>query len=102
MRKKQNRLCFTLEINRRPVLVLSASSPQAALARIQEDWFAEELERMRSSGKPILRFGDTRSVRAAYPNEIGELELGRGFDEARGEDTKYAFAFLIPVDSEPN
>ncbi|MCS3932190.1 hypothetical protein M2175_007221 [Bradyrhizobium elkanii] len=30
------------------------------------------------------------------------MELGRGLDEARGEDAKYGFAFLVPIDVPPN
>lgn len=33
---------------------------------------------------------------------VAAVSLQRGLDGARGEDTKYAFAFLIPIDLEPN
>jgi hypothetical protein len=99
---KQPNVCFTLEIDRRPVLVLSAISLQSASKRTSEDWFMEELQRMRSGGKPIFRPGDERVVRPARPDEAARLELERSLDEVRGEDTKYAFAFLIPIDGDPN
>lgn len=40
-----------------------------------------------------------RLVRPARPEEIAELELRRGLDDARGEDLKYCFAFLVPIDA---
>jgi hypothetical protein len=33
---------------------------------------------------------------------MAAVSLQRGLDGARGEDAKYAFAFLIPIDLEPN
>lgn len=94
--------CFTLEINQRPVLALSATSLRSARARAEEPWFLEELERMRCNCGPLLRSCDQRLVRPARPEEIAELELRRGLDEARGEDLKYCFAFLVPIDAELN
>jgi hypothetical protein len=93
---------FVLEINRTPVLAFDATSDRAARARVREPWFIEELARMRSNGKPILSPNDQCRVRAALPTEMAAVSLQRGLDGARGEDTKYAFAFLIPVDPEPN
>ena len=98
-RQKQS---FALEINWRPVLALSATSLRPARARVEEPWFLEELDRMRSNGRPLLRPRDKRLVRSARPEEIAELELRRGLDEARGEDLKYCFAFLVPIDAELN
>jgi hypothetical protein len=60
------------------------------------------MERMRSNGRILLSPSDERSVRPARPEEIGELELQRGLDEARGEDVKYCFAFLVAIDAELN
>jgi hypothetical protein len=99
--KRQER-CFTLEINHRPVLVFSGVSLRSAAKRVREDWFVYELECMRSNGRSILRPSDERLVRPAHPDEAAKLELERSLDEVRGEDTKYAFAFLIAVDSQPN
>ena len=99
---KRQQPCFTLEINRRPVLVLAAVSLRSAVRRSCEAWFTDELQRMQSGGKPILRAGDERLVRPARPDEAAKLELERGLDEARREDTKYSFAFLIQVDNDPN
>jgi hypothetical protein len=93
---------FVLEINRRPVLAFDATSDRSARARVREPWFVEELARMRSNGKPILGPNDHCRVRAASPTEMAAVSLERGLDGARGEDTKYAFAFLIPIDIEPN
>lgn len=71
--------------------------------RVREAWFVEELQRMRSEGRVLLLgSGDKLLVRPARPEEIGELEVQRGLDEARGEDLKYCFAFLVPIDSEVN
>jgi hypothetical protein len=91
-----------LEINQLPVLALSATSLLSARARVEEPWFLEELERMRSNCGPLPRSCDQRLVRPARPEEIAELELRRGLDEARGEDLKYCFAFLVPIDAELN
>jgi hypothetical protein len=94
--------CFALEINRRRVLAFSARSLGSAIARAEEPWFIEELERMRTDGSPLLRPHDERRVRPAQPEEIAELEVQRALDEARGEDLKYCFVFLIPIDAELN
>lgn len=100
--KERQTSCFTLEINQRPVLVLAAPSLSSAVRRISEDWFVEELGRMRSVGCSILRPRDRRQIRPANPEEVARLKLERSLDQVRGEDTKYAFAFLIPVDKDPN
>jgi hypothetical protein len=94
--------CFTLEINGRPVLTLSAASLRSARVRIGEAWFIEELERMRSGGHPVLSPDDKCLVRPATPEEAATLDLERAIDRIRGEDVKYAFAFLIRIDLEPN
>jgi hypothetical protein len=94
--------CFVLEINQRPVLAFSASSLRSARARVQEAWFVQELESMRSGGRPLLCPDHVRQVRLALPAEIAAVELGRGLDEARGENAKYGFAFLVPIDVPPN
>lgn len=94
--------CFTLEINHKPVLVLSESSLSSATKRTSENWFLQELEQMRSNGSPILGARDKRMIRPANPGECAKLELERSLDHVRGEDTKYAFAFLIPIDAVPN
>jgi hypothetical protein len=93
---------FVLEINRRPVLAFDATSDRSARARVREPWFIEELTRMRANGRPVLSPNDHCRVRVASPAEIAAVSLHRGVDAARGEDTKYAFAFLIPIDLEPN
>ena len=95
-------VCFTLEINGVPVLVISAASLPPAFRRVSEDWLLEELGRLRSNGKPIFLSLDEGHVRPAHPDENAKLQLERASDQLRGEDTKYAFAFLIPVDAEPN
>lgn len=82
--------CVTLEINRRPVLALTATSLLSAWAREEEPWFIEELGRMRSNGLAILRPGDERLVRPARPEEIAALELQHALDAARGEDASTA------------
>ena len=94
--------CFVLEINQRAVVAFSASSLRSARARVREAWFVEELEGMRSDGRPVLGPNDVQQVRAALPAETAAVELGRGLDEARGEDAKYGFAFLVPIDVPPN
>lgn len=94
--------CFVLEINQKAVLAFSARSLRSARARVQEVWFVEELGGMRSGGRPLLRPDDARLVRLALPAEIAAVELGRGLDEARGEDAEYGFAFLVPIDVPPN
>jgi hypothetical protein len=100
--KARQTRAFTLEIDRRPVLALSAASLRSAQARIGEAWFIEELERMRSNGKLILRPDDKCLVRPASPEEAAALDLERAVDQVRGEDVKYAFAFLVQIDREPN
>src|SRR5262249_40182435 len=92
---KALRLCFVLEINHRPVLVFSASSFQSAKARIHEPWFIEEMARIYAGGKPLMRSGDLRMVRPALPAEVAAIEVERSVEEARGEDVKYCFAFLV-------
>jgi hypothetical protein len=99
LREKQ---CFALEINRRPVLAFFAKSLRSARIQAGQSWFLEELERMRSNGKSLLSSGDERAVRPARPEEIKELEVQRGLDEEMGEDLKYCFAFLVPIDAELN
>ena len=94
--------CFVLEVNQRPILAFSARSLQSARTRVDEAWFVEELGGMRSGGRPLLDPDDVRHVRLALPAEIAAVELGRGLDEARGEDAKYGFAFLVPIDLPPN
>lgn len=94
--------CFVLEINQKAVLAFSAGSLRSARARVQEPWFVEELESMRSGGRPLLRPDDVRQVRPALPTEISAVELGRGLDVARGEDAKYGFAFLVAIDMQSN
>lgn len=94
--------CFVLEVNQCAVLAFSARSLQSARGRVQQAWFVEELERMHSGGRPLLGPDDVRQVRLALPAEIAKVELGRGLDEARGEDAKYGFAFLVPIDLPPN
>jgi hypothetical protein len=94
--------CFVLEVAGRPVLAFSAASMRAAKARAKELWFVEELGQMRSGGRPILCDGDDRSVRQASVVEAAQVELYRRLDDARGEDIKYCFAFLIAVDPTPN
>ena len=93
---------FVLEIDRTPVLAFDATSDRSARARVREPWFIEELARMRSNGRPVLGPNDHCRVRAALPTEMAAVSLQRGLDGARGEDAKYAFAFLIPIDLEPN
>jgi hypothetical protein len=93
------RLCFVLEINSRPVLVFSASSFRAAQARINEPWFIEEMARIRAGGKPLMRAGDLRLVRAALPAEVAAIDVECCVEEARGEDVKYCFAFLVSIDA---
>ena len=94
--------CFTLEVNQRPVLVLLAASLSSAQKRVAEDWFVEELGKMHSNGRPILSARDTSVIRLASPEEAARLEVERSIDKVRGEDTKYVFAFLVPIDNEPN
>jgi hypothetical protein len=94
--------CFVLEINQRAVLAFSAQSLRSAEARVRDAWFVEELQAMRSSGQPLLRPSDVCRVRSALPGETAAVELGRGLDEARGDDTKYGFAFLVSIDAPPN
>jgi hypothetical protein len=96
------RSTFVLEINRRPILAFDATSLRSARSRISEPWFIEELARMRSHGRPLLGPNDHCRLRSASPTEMAAVSLGRSLDEARGEDTKYAFAFLMPIDIEPN
>jgi hypothetical protein len=96
------RSVFVLEINGKSILAFDATSLRSARSRIREPWFIEELARVRSNGRPIFGPNDHCHLRAASPTEIAAVTLGRGLDEARGEDTKYAFAFLIPIDVEPN
>jgi hypothetical protein len=94
--------CFTLEINGRPTLVLEAASLQAAIHRVSEDWFLEELAGMRSCGTALFRASDECLVRPARADETAKLQLERALDALQGEDTKYAFAFLIIIDTRPN
>lgn len=94
--------CFTLEINGQPALVMIAASLQAACRRVSEQWLLEELAGMRSGGAALLRSCDTCRVRSAKADEIAKLQLERLLDEMDGEDTKYAFTFLIPIDTRPN
>src|SRR5262249_60466401 len=96
---KALRLCFVLEINNRPVLVFSANSFRAAQARVNEPWFIEEMARIRSGGRPLMRASDLRQVRAALPAEVAAIEVERSVDEARGEDVEYCFAFLVSTDA---
>ena len=57
---------------------------------------------MRSNGNLSWVRTINAASRAALPTEMAAVSLQRGLDGARGEDTKYAFAFLIPIDLEPN
>jgi hypothetical protein len=96
---KALRLCFVLEINSRPVLVFSANSFRAAQARVNEPWFIEEMARIRSGGRSLMRAGDLRLVRAALPAEVAAIEVERSVEEVRGGDVKYCFAFLVSIDA---
>jgi hypothetical protein len=82
------------------VLALCVTSLRSAWALVEEPWFLEELERIRSNGRSIMRPRDERLVRPARPEEIAALELQRGLDEARGEDLEYCLAFLVQIDAE--
>jgi hypothetical protein len=83
-------------------LAFSAPSLKSALGRVQEHWFIEDLARLTSRGKPILSPTDERVVRLAVPREATEVEVNRWLDQARGEDHKFGFAFLITLDAPIN
>ena len=99
---QSRRPCFTLELNGRPTLVLEATSLPAACQRTSEEWFLGELAGMRSGGAALFQACDARRVRPARPDEAFQLQLERTLDAMSGEDTKYAFAFLIPIDPRLN
>lgn len=94
--------CFTLEINDRPTLVMIAPSLRAACRRVSEQWLLDELAGMRSGGVALLRECDRCHVRPARLDESTKLQMERALDELEGEDTKYAFAFLVPIDARPS
>lgn len=89
---------FVLEIDERPVLAFSATNLKSAQERATEPWLIDELAQSNSGGKPILGPGGQCTVRLARPFEATEVEVNRFLDRARGEDSKYGFAFLVPVD----
>jgi hypothetical protein len=91
-----------LEINRRPVLAFSSSSLRTAQARVKEPWFQAELQQMRSGGRTMLHPDDECVVRTARPEEASEVRLQHELDKVRGEDIKYCFAFLLPIDAPPH
>jgi hypothetical protein len=99
---RSRRSFFTLELNGRPTLVLEATSLPAARRLTSEEWFLIEMGSMRSGGAALFRTCDVREVRPARPDEAVQLQLGRMRDVVSGEDTKYAFAFLVQIDPRQN
>lgn len=93
---------FTLEINRRAVLVFPASSLRSARARVKEEWFVGEMSQMKAGGKPLCGPDSAFVVRAASLQEKNEAEVWFSIDRFRGEDVKYHFTFLVAVDAQPN
>jgi hypothetical protein len=93
---------FTLEINRRAVLVFSATSLRSAKTRVREEWFVQELSQMRTGGKPLCEPDSTFVVRAASLREKSEAEVWFSIDRFRGDDVKYHFTFLVPMDAQPH
>ena len=97
-----SRRYFTLEINCRAVLVLSASSLRSAKTRMREEWFIQELSQMQTGGKPLCRPDSNFVVRAASLQEKSEAEVWFSIDRFRDEDVKYHFTFLVPIDAQPS
>jgi hypothetical protein len=93
---------FTLEINRRAVLVFSASSLRSAKTRVREEWFVQEISQMKAGGKPLCEPDSAFVVRAASLQEKSEAAVWFAIDRFRGEDVKYHFIFLVPMDAQPN
>lgn len=93
---------FVLEINRVSVLAFSADTLASASVRLAEPWFMDELSRLQSAGRPLVRPDDVCAVRPATAAEAARVEMNRALDEASGEDAEYGFAFLIPLDSPPH
>ena len=92
---------FVITDRERPLLVLAANSLRAARALVREKWFIEEVCRYRSVGIAIWDGESALTVRAANAFETAELEIAKSIDLARGEDVKFVFAFLIPIDHLP-
>ncbi|ABE64025.1 hypothetical protein Nham_3291 [Nitrobacter hamburgensis X14] len=93
---------FTLEIDGRAVLVFSAPSLRSAKTRVRENWFVQELSQMRTGGKPLCVSESTFVVRAASLQEKSEAEVWFFLDRFRGDDVKYHFTFLVPMDAQPH
>ncbi|MEH2522991.1 MULTISPECIES: hypothetical protein [unclassified Bradyrhizobium] len=89
---------FVLEVAGTPVLVFSATSARSAEKFRKQKWLAEELGAYASGGRPVWDGKAALTVRRANLSESAELEIGRKWAEAEDGDTKYVFAFLVPVD----
>lgn len=97
-----SRRYFTLEIDGRALLVFPAPSLRSAKTRVREGWFVQELSQMRSGGKPLCEPESSFVVRAASLREKSEAEAWFLIDRFRGDDVKYHFTFLVPMDAQPH
>lgn len=89
---------FVLEVAGIPKLVFTATSARAAEKFRNQAWLEEELRPYCSGGHPVWDGKAELTVRRANPAESAELAIGRKWAEAEGDDTKFVFAFLVPID----
>jgi hypothetical protein len=92
---------FVLEVGGRAVLAFFADDIEHAQTFCSQDWFWDELATYRSSGCPILDSTSDLRIRHAKPCEVAELQIALGLERFRKEYDGYVFAFLVPVDADP-
>lgn len=97
-----SRRYFTLEIDGRALLVFSAPSLRSAKTRVREEWFVQEISQMKTGGKPLCEPDSIFVVRVASLQEKSEAEVWLSIDRFRGDDVKYHFTFLVPMDAQPH
>src|SRR5262245_48890625 len=98
----QQRPSFVIECRGQPILALATKSLAAAESFCRNEWLASELAVYRSGGRPVWDGKDLLIVRPATPFEHAKVLAATVADEARNEDTKFVFAFLIPIDPDLN
>jgi hypothetical protein len=96
--RTQERPSFVVECAHRPLLAFAAASLAAAQKLCRQQWFADELAIYRTGDRPLWNGKDKLTVRPATPAEHAEVLFASAADAARGEDTKFVFAFLVPID----
>jgi hypothetical protein len=69
---------------------------------VKEEWFVQEISRMKTGGKPLCEPDSIFVVRSASLQEKSEAEVWFSIDRFRDEDVKYHFTFMVPIDAQPN